>query len=201
LEDEPIVADDLQYQAAQLGYEVVGIVDSGPEAIAVTDETSPEIAAASSQISDATAPNEKTDIGLSSPEREVAHRPRVLICEDSVLIQESLRAVLEPTYDVVACVDDGLVAIEAIAAERPDVVLLDISLPGANGFVITEKVLAANPHIKAIFVTSYAEKAYVTRAFELGASGYVLKGCAVTELLTAIQTAMAGGKFRSALLR
>lgn len=134
-------------------------------------------------------------------EREKPKRPLVLICEDSVLLQEALRALLEPTCDVVGCVDDGRLAIETIATKQPDIVLVDVSLPHANGFVVTEKALAANPQIRIIVVTSYADKAYVARAFELGASGYVLKSCASTELLPAIQLAIAGGQFRSALLR
>jgi DNA-binding NarL/FixJ family response regulator len=128
-------------------------------------------------------------------------RPRVLICEDSVLIQEALRTVLEHECDVVGTVEDGLSAIEIIAAEKPDILLVDVSIPGANGFLITERAHQCDPDLKILFVTARGEQAYVQRAFELGATGYVLKGSIRTELLPAIRTVMTGERFRSALLR
>ncbi len=127
-------------------------------------------------------------------------RPRVLICEDSVLLQEAIRAVLEPECDIAGLVEDGRTAIKMITAEQPDIVLVDISLPGANGFVIAETATAAKAPARILFVTAYSDKAYVEKAFDLGASGYVLKDSIRTELLPAIRTALDGGRFRSARL-
>lgn len=127
-------------------------------------------------------------------------RPRVLICEDSVLLQEAIRAVLEPECEIAGLVEDGRTAIEMITSEQPDIVLVDISLPGASGFVIAETAIAANAQARILFVTAYADRAYVQKAFDLGASGYVLKDSIRTELLPAIRTALDGGRFRSARL-
>jgi DNA-binding NarL/FixJ family response regulator len=127
-------------------------------------------------------------------------RPRVLICEDSVLLQEAIRAVVEPECEIAGLVEDGRIAIEMIMAEQPDIVLVDVSLPGASGFVIAETAAAANARARILFVTAYSDRAYVQRAFDIGASGYVLKDSIRTELLPAIRTALNGGHFRSARL-
>jgi len=142
-------------------------------------------------------PTEPETLQSRSGQRQ---RPRVLICEDSVLIQEAIRAVVEPTCEIVGLVEDGRLAIEMISVEQPDVVLVDISLQGVSGFVVAETVAARFPRTRVVFVTGYAEKAYVARAFELGVSGYVLKGSIRTDLLPAIQAASDGGCFQSALL-
>ncbi|HEX4772867.1 MAG TPA: response regulator transcription factor [Bryobacteraceae bacterium] len=137
----------------------------------------------------------------SESEADPRKRPRVLICEDSVLIQEALRAVLEHECDVVGLVEDGRSAIEIVAAEKPDILLVDVSVPGANGFAITEKAHQCDPDLKIVFVTARGEPEYVKRAFEVGANGYVMKGSIRTELLPAIRTVIKGERFRSALLR
>src|SRR4051812_5690587 len=133
-------------------------------------------------------------------QEKAIHRPTVVIAEDFVLLQEEIRRVLEPDFDVVAAVEDGRVALETVAAQPPDVLLVDVSLPGLGGFMLAEKVLKANPDLKIIFVTAHADPHYVARAFELGARGWVLKGSIRTELRTAIRTAMDGGLYRSRLL-
>ncbi len=127
-------------------------------------------------------------------------RPRVVICDDSVLIQEALRAELESECDVVGLEEDGASAIKTVEAKQPDILLVDVSLPDVNGFVLTGKVLGQNPQVRVIFVSAHGDPAYAARAFEIGASGYVLKGSMRTELLAAVRTVMAGGQFRSALI-
>jgi len=144
--------------------------------------------------------SEPTELEAGQSNNNERKRPRVLICEDSVLLQEAIRAVVESECDVAGLVEDGRTAIQMITAEQPDIVLVDISLPGANGFVVAETATAAKPPPRILFVTAYADRAYVERAFELGASGYVLKDSIRTELLPAIRTALDGGRFRSSRL-
>ena|SRR5579863_892398 len=127
-------------------------------------------------------------------------RARVLIAEDFVLIQEMIRDLLEPECEVVAMVEDGHAALESAAVMAPDIVLLDASLPGIGGFEVAERLSRTYPDLRIIFLTAHAEPAYVRRAFELGAKGYVLKGSLRVELLSAIRAVLAGGLYRSAML-
>jgi len=133
-------------------------------------------------------------------QEKAALRPSVVIAEDFVLLQEEIRRVLEPEFDVIAAVEDGRAALETIVAQRPDVLLVDVSLPGLGGFMLAEKVRKSNPDTKIIFVTAHADPNYIARALELGARGWVLKGSIRAELRSAIRTALDGGFYRSTLL-
>jgi len=126
-----------------------------------------------------------------------SNQPRIIIAEDHILIQEATRAVLAPTCEVVATVEDGLSAIEAASKHKPDIILVDISLPLASGFVVAEKLRDSEPEVKVVFVTAHSEKAYVERAFELGARAFVLKGFVRTDLPLAIKAVMRGSVYRS----
>lgn len=124
-------------------------------------------------------------------------RPRVVIAEDFVLIQEMMRDLLEPECDVVAAAEDGPAAIDAVATYRPDVLLLDVSLPKINGFSVMENVQQRFPEVRMVLVTAYRDRNYVERAFESGARAYVLKGFIRTDLLIAIRHVMEGRSYRS----
>jgi DNA-binding NarL/FixJ family response regulator len=117
--------------------------------------------------------------------------PSVLIAEDEVLIREALRRELEKQYKVVALVGNGREAVETVEKARPDVVLLDVSMPVMNGLEAAERITAVAPEVKVIMVTSHAEPAYVEEAFRRGAKGYVLKG-RLTELYQAIREVLDG---------
>ena len=127
-------------------------------------------------------------------------RPRVVIAEDYVLIQENIRRSLPPECEIIATVEDGAATLEVVAALQPDILLLDVSLPDMSGFAVAEKLIQANSPVKVIFVTAYADRSYVERAFEIGVKGYLLKGRMWTELPLAIQEVLAGGVYRSPLL-
>src|SRR4051812_1355567 len=137
---------------------------------------------------------------MPAEQGKATHRPSVVIAEDFVILQEEIRRVLEPEFDVIAAVEDGRAALEAIAAQRPEVLLVDVSLPGLGGFTVAEKVRKSDPNIAIIFVTAHADPNYVARGFEIGARGWVLKGSISTELRMAIRTALDGGLYRSRLL-
>lgn len=89
---------------------------------------------------------------------------------------------------------------EAVETNRPDVLLIDVSLPLASGFVVAEKVHRNNPDVKVVIVSAHRDPNYVERALEVGAKGYVLKSSMRTDLLPAIREVMRGGIYRSALL-
>lgn len=132
--------------------------------------------------------------------RDRKQRPRIVIAEDFVIIQEGMRLLLEKDCDIVAAVEDSDAALAAVAAHKPDILLIDISLPGGGGFAIAEKLTGLQSPAKIVFVTAHNNRHYADRAFELGAKGYVLKGTMRSELLEAIRTVMSGGVYRSTLI-
>ena len=122
----------------------------------------------------------------------------LLIAEDDFIIREwMLKSLLEPHFTIVASVDNGRDAVTAAAAHKPAIVLLDVSLPEIHGFDAARQILAANHDCKVLFVSNYADGAYPEAAKELGASGYVLKSRAVTDLLPAIEAALAERFYQS----
>lgn len=132
---------------------------------------------------------------------ETPKRPGVLIVEDYVLIQETIRLVLQRDCDVVATAEDAESALAAATELRPDFVTLDVSLPGFSGFALAEKLIQTLSATRVVFVTAHSDRMYVERAFEVGAKGYVLKGSMQTELPAAIREVTAGGRYLSPLLR
>ena len=122
-------------------------------------------------------------------------RPRVLLADDHVLVAEGLRSLLAPHFDVVGIVSDGRELLQAAKTLDPDVVVLDISMPSLNGIDAAGQMRAAGCRAKVVFLTMHREVAYAARALEAGASGFVLKHSASTELVTAIQEALKGGTY------
>ena len=112
-----------------------------------------------------------------------------------------MRDLLEPECEVVATVEDGRAALNAVSQYRPDLVLVDVSLPNMNGFAVLEALRQSHPEIRVMMVTAHAEPAYLKRAFELGASAYLTKGAIRMELLAAVREVLRGGRYSSDLLR
>lgn len=124
-------------------------------------------------------------------------KPTVIIAEDNFLIREGcLRPTLETDFEVVTVVEDGKAAIAAAEQYRPDVILLDVSLPVMRGFEAARKIIASQPKIKVLFVSNYSDRDYVEEALRMGASGYVLKSQAASELVQAIRIACSGQFYR-----
>ncbi len=128
------------------------------------------------------------------------HRFRIVLADDHTLVSEGLGHLLEPHFDLLARVDNGLQAVEAARSLRPDAVLLDISMPVMNGIEAARTILAENPKIKLIFLTMHANLTYVREALRLGASGYLLKRSAAAEIVTAVRTAMTGKTYVTPLI-
>lgn len=130
----------------------------------------------------------------------MTNKATILIAEDEFLILEgSIRPLLESEFAIVAAVGDGLEAVAAAEEHRPDIVLLDISLPGLQGFDAARQILARQPACKVLFVSCYSDSAYIEAAKEMGASGYVLKNRIASELVPAIRLAQAGQFYGPAL--
>jgi DNA-binding NarL/FixJ family response regulator len=128
-------------------------------------------------------------------------RPRVLLGDDHTLVLDGLRKILDPECEVVGAVEDGRSLLAAAARLKPDIILLDISMPLLNGVEAARRLRAAVPGAKVIFVTMHADATYVAGAFRAGASGYVLKRCASLELMKAIHQVLSGRVYVTPLIR
>jgi len=114
-------------------------------------------------------------------------RARLLLADDHTLILEGFRNVLEPNHTVVGMVTDGRALVEAALSLKPDLVILDITMPLLNGIDAAREIKKHLPEMKLLFVTMHANPAYLQAALDAGATGYVLKSSAREEILTAIE--------------
>ncbi|HKF18804.1 MAG TPA: response regulator transcription factor [Candidatus Dormibacteraeota bacterium] len=122
-------------------------------------------------------------------------RPRVLLADDHRLLREAFIKLLEPTCDVVGSVGDGRALLEAAPGLRPDIVVLDVSMPSLNGLDAARQLKRLMPAVKVIFLTVNEDPDLASEAFRAGASGFVLKGSAASELLQAIQDVFEGRSY------
>lgn len=118
----------------------------------------------------------------------------VLLVDDHPLVRTGLAALLGSTVDllVVGEAPDGDQAAEAAAAHRPDVVLMDLSMPGTDGIAATRAVLAVSPTSRVVVLTSFHDTARVAEALQAGAVGYLMKDSDPADLLSAVRSAAAG---------
>lgn len=119
-------------------------------------------------------------------------KPRVLLADDHTLIREGMRSLLEPTYEVVGEAKDGRELVRAATELRPDVIVVDIGMPKLNGLEAIRQLRKEKLKAKTIFLTMNVGVEFAIQAFQLGASGYLLKLDATDELLRAINDALAG---------
>jgi DNA-binding NarL/FixJ family response regulator len=127
-------------------------------------------------------------------------KPRILIADDHRMVAEGLRVLLDPDYHLVGIVEDGRALLEAADRLMPDVVVADVSMPLLNGIEAVRQLKKKNKDIAVVFLTMHLDVAYAASAFEAGASGYVLKHSAPSELLTAISSALKGRTYITPLL-
>jgi DNA-binding NarL/FixJ family response regulator len=119
---------------------------------------------------------------------------RVLIADDHTMVRESLVSVLQADGDVqvVAQAADGVEALEKAMALRPDVVIVDLSMPRLSGIEVVRRLCEALPATRVLVLTMHQEDAYILQAVRAGASGYLVKDSASAELLTAVRNVHAG---------
>ena len=122
-------------------------------------------------------------------------KPRVLLADDHKIVLEGLRGLLEPEFELVGCVEDGRALVHAAAELRPDVVVADISMPLLNGIEAVRQIVKTRLPCKVVFLTMHADATYAARAFEAGASAFVLKHSAPAELVTAIKEVLKGNTY------
>ena len=128
------------------------------------------------------------------------NRPRILMADDHAIVLAGLRKLVEAEGEVVGMVEDGRALVEAAQQLRPDIVLLDISMPLLNGLDAARQISKLVPESKLIFLTMHATPTYATEAFKAGASGYLIKRSAAVELKQAIQAVMRGQHYMTPLI-
>ena len=122
---------------------------------------------------------------------------RILIVDDHPVVREGLVAVLEsvPDFRVVGSAASAEEALAAMEAARPDIVLLDLELPGMSGVDAIPRVIAGGDHVRVIVLTAYDTEERVLGAIKAGAGGYLLKGAAAAEIVDAIRAVRDGGSY------
>lgn len=125
---------------------------------------------------------------------------RILLADDHETVREGLRMILnaQPDMDVVATVGDGREAVAQAEKISPDVVIMDISMPGLNGLAATTQLLERCPSARVLTLTRHADKSYLQQLMRAGASGYVLKQSRPAELLLAIRAVASGARYLDA---
>ena len=127
-------------------------------------------------------------------------RPRVILADDHTLILEALKNMLEPEFEVVGIFGDGLALMEGAPALNPNVIVLDIGMPAMNGLNAGQRLKQTIPRVKLIYLTMNHDPDMAGEAFRLGASAYLLKNSAATELQKAIREVVRGGYYVTPLM-
>jgi len=124
---------------------------------------------------------------------------RVLLAEDHTIVRKGLCSLLdgEAGIEVIGEAEDGRQAIKKVEQLLPDVVLMDIAMPGLNGLEATRQIKKRFPEVKVLILTMHANEEYIFQILRAGASGYVVKQAAPSELVSAIQAAYRGESFLS----
>jgi DNA-binding NarL/FixJ family response regulator len=127
-------------------------------------------------------------------------KPRLLLADDHTILLEGLKALLAADFEVVATAGDGREDLQATETYRPDIVLLDISMPGLNGIEVARRLCQSKSGAQVVVLTMHPDLSFVRAAFAAGVSGYVLKQSAATELITALHNVGKGRPYVSPLI-
>ena len=113
---------------------------------------------------------------------------RILLADDHTLLREGLHALIEeqPDMTVIAEAENGRATVQLAAKLRPDIIVMDISMPGMNGMEATRKILSKDPGVKVLALSMHTDRRFIVEMLSAGASGYLLKDCAFEELISAI---------------
>ncbi len=124
---------------------------------------------------------------------------RILIADDHQIVRQGLRSLIEKTsgMKVVAEAENGREAVQLAGQSKPDVAIMDISMPDLNGMEATRQIVAALPKVKVIALSMHSDKRFVRGMLEAGAAGFLLKDCAFEELSTAVRAVAANKTYLS----
>lgn len=124
----------------------------------------------------------------TSPETAL---PKILLADDHHLILDALQAMMKNEFNVLA-VDNSQAFIEAVDTFRPDIAILDVSMPGGDGFVTARKVLERQPLLRIVFLSMYADSSYLDQAAQVGAKAYLSKRVPANDLIEALHAVLSG---------
>ena len=123
----------------------------------------------------------------------------IILAEDHHIVRQGLRALLEaePDIQIVGEAANGLEAAQLAESRQPDVMIVDLMMPGLNGLEVTRQVAQRSPHTQVIILSAFENEAYVTEALGSGAAGYVLKKSSAADLVQAVREVVAGRRYLS----
>lgn len=123
----------------------------------------------------------------------------IVLADDHAVVRRGMQALLEsePDLAIVGAATDGLETVRLVERFKPDVLVLDLMMPGLGGLEALRIVRERSPRTRVVILSIYSSVAFITQALQLGATGYVLKGCTEENLLRAIREAGAGRRFLS----
>jgi DNA-binding NarL/FixJ family response regulator len=127
----------------------------------------------------------------------MTNRSRILIADDHTLVAELCKRLLETEFDVVGVVSDGRALLRAASELKPDVILVDVAMPILNGLDAGRQVKEMLPSVKLVYLTMNPDAEVAAEAFARGASGYLLKTCASSEMVLAVRDALRGKSYVS----
>jgi DNA-binding NarL/FixJ family response regulator len=127
----------------------------------------------------------------------MTNRSRILIADDHTLVAELCKRLLETEFDVVGIVSDGRALLRAASELKPDVVVVDVAMPILNGLDAGRQVKEMLPSVKLVYLTMNPDAEVAAEAFARGASGYLLKTCASSEMVLAVRDALRGRSYVS----
>lgn len=122
-------------------------------------------------------------------------KPRILLADDHKIVAEALRTFLEDEFELVGVVENGRDLVDRAGSLDPDVIVADITMPNLNGIEAVKRLKGDGCRASVVFLTMHHDVAYAARAFDAGASGFVLKNSAPEELVTAIKAALDGRQY------
>ena len=123
------------------------------------------------------------------------NRPRILLADDHTLMLDGFCNLLKPKYAVVATVEDGRALVEAAIRLKPELIILDITMPLLNGIDAARQIRKHLPQVKLLFVTMHTGPTYLQAALEAGANGYAVKSSSRNEILDAVEKVLGGSRY------
>jgi DNA-binding NarL/FixJ family response regulator len=132
---------------------------------------------------------------INSPSEAFMTLPRVMLADDHLILVEAFRKLLEPQFEVVGTVSDGRALMEAAPNLKPDVIVIDIGMPLMNGLEAGQRLKEQMPAVRIIFLTMNEDPDVAMQAMRSGASGYLLKSSAASELIRAIRLSLKGKSY------
>ena len=122
-------------------------------------------------------------------------KPRIILADDHTILLDALKNLVEPEFEVVALCSDGRELIKAATELRPNIIVLDIGMPTMNGLSAGQRLKQLLPTVKLVYLTMNQDPDMASEAFRLGASGYLVKTSAASELIRALREVLRGGTY------